>query len=208
MINRLLSLALALALLGSCSGKEPQPGEPGKNEICQVLDSLFLQIQALETSLGRPGTPWAELKPGIQSILEGLQKITQVKDSTCNYLNHRIHPEVDRFSFVETIRNKIIRDTVSDGIYYLVRLRGIFASDEEIQEFFSEEIAYVAYRNPVAYLAYMERDPGQREMLLNSTRWSIVRSDTLLSRFGRVKGGELVTTFLEHLSQKNDESEF
>ncbi len=204
-MKKLICISLFAWMLASCSGPAAttDQGEGNENS-CGVLDSVFKNITRLEDLFTDSSSTWAMVKQPLQEVLDGIGHNIEIQDSVCQFLNSKIHPEVERFAFVESLRRRIVRDTIDDGIYFLIRLRGIFSNDNDIQEFFSEEIAHIAYSNPLAYLGYLRRDPGQREMLLNTTRWSIFRDDSLLARFNRLEEGKGVAAFLEKIRQKNE----
>lgn len=207
-MKKFLPVLILVCALSACGKSEGEVADKqDQNNVCTSLDSVFTGLELLEKLCDDSSANWARIKMPLQQVLEGLKSNMEGGDTSCLFLNHKIHPEVERFAFVESLRRRIVRDTITDGLYFLIRLRGVFARDEEIQEFFSEEIAAVAYKNPLAYVGYLRRDPGQRQMLLNTTRWSIFREDSLINRFRRTRGGEEVVLFLERLGQSGNGSE-
>jgi hypothetical protein len=205
---RLLLFIISLMWVSACNSESVSEDKPVKDSVsvCTSLDSVFSALKNLNALLADTTANWAGVKPSLDLVLDGLQANEKADDSGCHFLDARIHPEIERFSFVEHLRRRIVRDTISDGIYYLVRFRGIFTQDNEIQEFFSEEIAHVAYRNPESFILYLRRDPGQKEMLLNTTRWSVFKEDSLIARFSKVKGGESVSAFIQKLKDSKPEA--
>lgn len=204
MVFRSVILAIALALAACDSGKAPV-ATPAPKPDCARLDTLLGGLSTVQHLLDDTAQSWAAVKPPLDELLEGIHVYLNSGSADCHFLNQKLHPEVERFAFVEALRRRIVRDTLSDGIYYLVRFRGLFPRDKEIAEFFSEEIAHVAYRNPEAFVSYLRRDPGQKEMLLNTTRWTVFNTDTLSARFGRTPGGEGVKAFIEGLAASKEE---
>jgi hypothetical protein len=149
--------------------------------------------------------PWETCKPYLQASLAPLARNQRPDNPDCNYLDQRYRPDEPRLLWVEDLRNRIEEDTISEGIYYLLRWRGIFKTDPEISEFFSEELSYVAMSNPACYWGYLAQNPDQEVMLLYSTKWNTLDLDTLVNRFGRLPDAGPVVQFLHNLQeQKTD----
>jgi hypothetical protein len=190
--------------LAACKPDVTSPPTPLAHQACGELDSLFTTLTAMDSVLMN-GEPWEVCKPYLQSSLSPLSRNQRKDNKDCNYLDQRIRPDEPRLLWVETLRSRIEEDTISEGIYYLLRWRGIFKDDPEISEFFSEELSYVAMGNPACYWGYMRQNPDQEVMLLYSTKWNAMDLDTLEGRFSRLTGADPVVSFLHNLKeQKTD----
>lgn len=188
-----------LLLWAGCVDSDPQPNPP--KEECKSLAELLDRIEALDSAMQGNGK-WEDCQGFVEPALEGLATNAKNESEECNFLNQHHFPDRPRFLFVESLRDRIERDTITEGIRYLVRLRGIFSEDEEITEFFSEELAHVAMRNPACYLGYIHENPDQEVMLLFSTKWNYMDADTLIAKFGRLEDSEAVTKYLLDLKAK------
>lgn len=197
----LLGLSLCLA---ACQKATDPVAQPQPKSTCAELDSLFQTLNALDSVLMNDA-PWQECLPYLDASLPALTHNQRAENKDCNYLDQRYKPDILRLGFVESLRSRIEADTLSQGIYYMLRWMGIFKGDPEISEYFSEEISYVAMENPACYLSYLQHNPDQEVMLLYSTKWNVPDLDSLLSRFSRIPGSESVTGFLSNLKdQKTD----
>ncbi len=196
---------LILCLSSAACRQEPAPQAPSLgNQVCGELDSLFGTLTRMDSVLMN-GEPWEICKPLLQSSLDPLSHNQRKNNEDCNYLDQRHRPDEPRLLWVESLRSRIEEDTISEGIYYLLRWRGIFKADPEISEFFSEELSYVAMGNPACYLGYIQANPDQEVMLLYSTKWNAMDLDTLIGRFGRLPSADPVVNFLRNLQeQKTD----
>lgn len=192
----LFILLLGSAFLIGCTSSEPQSPPPSTEDDCRV-DSLIQDIKGFRT-ISQKKTTTAALEQGIQAILKGLEA-TADPDSTCNYLNTEIQPQHVRFDFVDDLRVWTVRDTFTQGVYYLLELRGLFADDSAIYEFFSEEIALVAMENPACYDRYLRAHPGQMQMLLNTTQWSFQNVAQCKAQFQAIDALPEITSFLTDL---------
>lgn len=196
----LILICLAFA---SCQDGQRIPPANQTNP-CSELDSLFATLHELDSALVNDA-PWSFCEGVLKRSLGGLSH-NQRKDNTdCNYLDQRYRPDELRLMFVETLRSRIVEDTIPEGLYYLLRMMGVFKTDPEISEFFAEEISYLATENPACYLGYLKQNPDQEVMLLHSTKWNTMDIDTLLARFSRLSDSSAVVNFLENLKdQKTD----
>jgi hypothetical protein len=200
---RLQFLGLILLLATACRQEGTTTPTPIASP-CAELDSLFSTLKAMDSVL-LEGTYWEECVGLLQTSLQQLSHNQRPENKDCNYLDQRILPDEPRLLFVETLRSRIEQDTLPAGIYYLLRYRGIFKEDPEISEFFSEELAHLAYSNPACYLGYLNQNPDQEVMLLYSTRWNTMDLDTLLARFGRLPAAEPVRNFLLNLKEQRSD---
>ncbi|MFN8393326.1 MAG: hypothetical protein U0176_01490 [Bacteroidia bacterium] len=190
--------------LAACNEATDPAVQPQPSANCAELDSLFLTLNALDSVLMND-EPWETCLPYLDASLPALTRNQRPDNKDCNYLDQRYKPDILRLGFVESLRSRIETDTLSQGIYYMLRWMGIFKGDPEISEFFSEEISYVAMENPTCYLGYLQHNPDQEVMLLHSTKWNAPDLDSLLNRFARLPGSETVTAFLSNLKdQKTD----
>lgn len=197
----------ALLLLSGCGGDpagEPAP-QPGQDTLqartCVDLDSLFGLMDRVEANLQTEDALDESL---MEETSKALEQNMRAGSRDCHYLNHHHAPERNRFFFAELLSNKTATDTLPQGIYYLIRYRGLFSGDPEITEFFSEELARVAHRNPHTYTAYLRRYPNQKNMLLNSTRWRKRELPSLIERFRDLQDGEEIALFLEKLHVESE----
>jgi hypothetical protein len=184
-----------------------QGGGPTQVDIlepCAELDSLFQTLGTMDSMLVN-GAAWEACDPYLQASLTPLTRNQRPENKDCNYLDQRYRPDEPRLLWVENLRSRIETDTIPEGIYYLLRWRGVFKHDPEISEFFSEELSYVAMNNPACYWGYLQQNPDQEVMLLYSTKWNTMDLDTLMDRFSRIPKSEPVLHFLINLQeQKND----
>lgn len=148
------------------------------------------------------GEAWETCIPLLDRSLAGLEANQLEEDKPCDYLDQRLAPDEPRLLFVESLRDRIESDTISAGIYYLLRFRGVFKEDREISEFFSEELATIAMRNPACYLGYVSENPDQEVMLLYSTKWNKLDLDTLLGGFEDLDSLGTVSAFLQNLKEE------
>jgi len=188
-------LCLSAVLFWCCSTPEPQTQPPAETG-CAV-DSLIQQIQQFQTQSQKKSST-ANLEKSIQSVLHGLEK-TADPEATCNYLNTDIQPDHVRFEFVDDLTNWTVRDTFTPGLNYLLELRGLFADDSAIYEFFSEAIARVALQNPSCYDRYLRVHPGQITMLLNTTQWNFQDVAQCRTNFESIDALPEITNFLKDL---------
>lgn len=192
------------ACLAACQSGESLSPPPPATPTCSELDSLFSTLGQMDSMLIN-GAPWEACEPYLQSSLAPLSHNQRPENRDCNYLDQKYRPDEPRLLWVETLRSRIEEDTISDGIYYLLRWRGVFKSDPEISEFFSEELSYVAMSNPACYWGYVKENPDQEVMLLYSTKWNALDLDTLIGRFTRLPDAFPVVNFLRNLKeQKSD----
>jgi hypothetical protein len=199
-----LLIWLPFVLLSACKGGKSAPS-PVVTEQCQALDTLFSKLEEMEAAL-LDGREWEQCKPMLMDGLIALEENHELGDSLCNYLDQRHHPDVPRLLWVESLRSRIEEDTISEGIYFLLRFRAVFKDDNEISEFFSEELASIALNNPQCYLGYLLKNPDQEVMLLYSTKWNKLDLPRQSLAFGTLEGGGVVADFLKNkLTQPIDE---
>ncbi len=195
---------LGFVLCFAACRETPAPVDQPLPTSCTELDSLFAKLTALDSVLMN-GEDWEVCKPYLDASLSALAYNQRPENKDCNYLDQRHRPEDLRLMFVETLRSRIEEDTISAGIYYMLRWMGIFKDDPEISEFFSEEISYVAMGNPACYLGYVQQNPDQEVMLLYSTKWNSMDLDTLLRRFSSLPASEQVVGFLANLKEQRSD---
>jgi hypothetical protein len=152
-------------------------------------------VRATETALAE-GQPWASCTAQLKPLIESLRTDMGADTSVCYYLNMRVFPDQDRLLFIDFLRERTETDTLPEGIYYLLRLRGLFDHDHDISEYLSEELAHVALVNPSCFHRYLVASPDQEVMLLRSTKWNRLDLDTLIQRFARIDTSSAVLTFL------------
>jgi hypothetical protein len=190
--------------LAACQANESISPPPLGNQVCGELDSLFQTLTEMDSVLANEA-PWEVCKPYLLASLAPLSHNQRKDNKDCNYLDQKYRADEPRLLWVETLRNRIEQDTIPEGIYYLLRWRGVFKGDPEISEFFSEELSYVAMGNPACYWGYLKQNPDQEVMLLYSTKWNALDLDTLVGRFGRLPDADPVVNFLRNLKdQKSD----
>lgn len=194
-------ITLGLFLIGCDVAVQTESGKPMEN--CAQLDSLFQDIRVMDEAL-LENKDWGNCLALLDKSLLGLEANQQVEGKPCDYLDQRFLPDEPRLLFVESLRDRIESDTISQGIYYLLRFRGVFKEDAEISEFFSEELAHIALRNPACYLEYVRQNPDQEVMLLYSTKWNPLDLDTLLSGFEPLDSGGTVVAFLQNLKVEQE----
>lgn len=190
-----MRIAWIIGLLVLGWGCSPTP-PPAAADACPTLDSLFAQTDALESALAGDEWQWPQLESQMESTLATMERNQHSGNMDCSYLNHRYHPEKERFLFVDQLTEAAITDTMPKILYYLVRLRSIFGDDPEIFEYLSEEMAHVGFANPSAYLQYLSLHPEQKSLILNSTMWNPVNASKLLAKFGSLPDGAPVVDFL------------
>lgn len=199
--RRWLWIAVCVLLFAvGCGGTKTEKGPEAS--ACPALDTLLEAVAKLEAQLN--AAPWAECEAALAGTLTRLEQNIRENDQICHFLNQKQRPELSRFAFVDALRGRIERDTVADGIYFLIRLRGIFSADPAISEYFSEELAYVATANPKCYLDYLRDNPDQERMLLHSTKWNPLLLDDLIAGFQPLSGAAGILDFLQQL--KDDQS--
>ncbi len=194
---------LSILCLGwaACRSDLASPPSPS-TQTCSELDSLFQILGKMDSALVNDA-PWEICKPYLQASLNPLSHNQRKENTDCNYLDQKYRPDEPRLLWVETLRDRIEEDTIPEGIYYLLRWRAAFKHDAEISEFFSEELSYVAMRNPACYLGYLQANPDQEVMLLYSTKWNKLDLDTLVGRFGRMEQADPVVNFLRNLQDQS-----
>lgn len=196
----IILLSVLLPFFAACDpeGTDKPPGTDSLN--CSQLDTLMQTLdhfQVLATEAG-----WDEMQPSLDQLTHHLRNNIERRNDTCSFFNMQYYPDADRFGFIELLKTRITEDTIPQGILYLIRLRGIFCVDKEITEFMSEEMAHVAVENPYVFLKYYQDNPGQQELLLHSTRWNNVNTDSLVARFSRLPGGDSVAAYLRDWKQR------
>lgn len=190
-----MRFAWIIGLLVLGWGCSPTPSTPDA-DACATLDSLFSQTDALESTLAGDEWQWPDVEAKMETTLAIMERNQRSGNVGCSYLNHRYHPEKERFLFVDQLTEAAISDTLPNILLYLVRLRSIFGDDPEIFEYLSEEMAHVGFANPSAYLQYLFLHPEQKTLILNSTRWNPVNAPKLLAKFGALPDGTPVVDFL------------
>lgn len=194
---RPLLTALCLLLLATaCENNSSQSVE--EKAPCAELDSLIGSINKLQSDLDAPRQQDIRTQNLVQSVIVQLEA-NQSGPKECNYLNEAVHSDHLRFEFVDGLTHWTIRDTFSEGIRQLIELRSVFSDDSAISEFFSEEIARVALENPLCYHRYFQAHPGQRQFLLNSTKWSRSQLPRLIEGFETIAPGGEISAFLTGL---------
>lgn len=193
-------------VLGLLAGCAEQPSGTTEQQTCARLDSLFQMMDTVEARLADEPVNWMEATHALDDALGMLRENISRQETECSYLNHDHQPNRSRFIFVDFLTSSAIRDTFPEVLSYLVRIRSIFGEDVEINEYLSEELAHIAYANPLAYVRYLESYPSQRQLMLNSTRWNPVNLEKLILKFTDVpEGGEVVeflrTKFSETLNE-------
>lgn len=185
---------IPVLLFSACGGAKTARDSslPGA---CEALDSLFDKLAKMEMAL-LDGEDWKQCKPLVQDGLAALEARHKAGDTICNYLDQRHHPDIPRLLWVESLRSRIEEDTIAEGIYYLLRFRAVFKDDQEISEFFSEELASIALNNPNCYLGYLIENPDQEVMLLYSTKWNRLDMASQAKAFENLEGGAIVADFL------------
>lgn len=187
-------LGLLLATACQPSPSDPDAG-PDPAPRCAALDTLMATLHAVDSLLPLPNN-WPNCSDRLRRVLDLMERNVRQGDESCHYLNQQNYPERPRFLFVDHLADRIRRDTLSEGLYFFVRLRGIFSDDPEISEYFSEELAHVALVNPVAYLDYLHANPDQEVMLLYSTKWTLLDADRLIGQFSGLEGSAPVVDYL------------
>lgn len=199
-MRHFLSCFCLCMILVSCSGNTSEEPDPSQTS-CQQLDSLFTALKNWESE--------SQSDPDLSNSLSSLESFLGILEDnqlhhtdSCNFLDHSFYPDQSRFSFTETLVERSIRDTLSAGIYYLLKTRNIFGRDPEITEYLSEEMASLAQRNPYAYVLYLEQNEEQQNMVMSSTRWPRKRLEKLESLFADIPNGEIVSAFLKDLREE------
>lgn len=178
------------------------PAHPQESP-CLSLDTLLQHVDNARIAL-EEGRSWAECANLLEPVLDGLRQNMRRDTGECNYLNMKKFPDRDRMLFVDLLRDRTETDTIHQGIYFLLHLRGIFDQDEAFSEFFAEELAHVAHNNPHCFQAYLNANPDQEVMLLYSTKWNRLDLDTLIHRYGRIDSGGTVVKYLSEQKEKFD----
>lgn len=197
----ILALLASICLAWSACTPAAPPTAKAEDP-CDALAALLTQVRATETAL-MEAQPWPACTTQLQSLLQGLQTDMGSDTSACYFLNMRKFPDQDRLLFIDLLRDRTETDTLPDGIYYLLRLRGLFEHDHDISEYLSEELAHVALVNPHCFQRYLQANPDQEVMLLYSTKWNPLDRDTLIQRFTRIDSSSPVIPFLQ---QTRDDS--
>jgi hypothetical protein len=195
----LLFLALLLGLT-SCDPAGKKTPHQSDSLNCSQLDTLMQSLDAFQLLVMDAG--WEEMQPSLDQLTHHLRNNIERRNDTCSFFNMQYYPDADRFGFIELLKERITEDSIPQGILYLIRLRGIFCVDKEITEFMSEEMAHVAVDNPSVFLKYYQDNPGQQELLLHSTRWNNVNTDSLIARFSRLEGGSPIADYLRGWKQR------
>jgi succinate dehydrogenase flavin-adding protein (antitoxin of CptAB toxin-antitoxin module) len=188
-------------LFTACPSPETQPKSGEDSLACAGLDELMLRLSEVNQML-EDGEEWESCKTHLSNVVELMDQNMQQPEERCHYLNQHNYPERPRFVFVETLSDRIRKDTLAGGLYFYVRLRGIFGDDAAISEYFSEELAHLALNSPDSYLRYLQSNPDQEVMLLYSTKWNFLDADTLIQRFSRRQGSEAVVDYLKEWKVK------
>lgn len=173
------------------------PSKEASDDVCLLLDSLFDQTDLLEHSLGQDPISWPAVESAMDQSLQLMERNQHSAPAACSYLDHRIHPEKERFLFVDLLTEASITDTMPKILFYLVRLRSIYGQDPEIFEYLSEEMAHVGFANPVAYLQYLQQFPEQKSLILNSSRWNPSNAAKLMAKFEPLPESGPVIAFLQ-----------
>lgn len=169
-------------------------------ELAKVLDRIGKLDSLLEMK-----AEWPAIANVMDAALKGLALNMRQEKEICNYLNLQQYPDQPRFLFADALALRTLQDTLPAGIYYLLRLRGIFSEDAAISEYFSEELARMALQNPACYLGYLLENPDQEVMLLYSTKWNYLDADLLIERFQNLRGAEAVVSYLKNWKTKRSE---
>lgn len=189
-----LSLLASFCLVWSACGSSAGPVKKAEQP-CEALAALLEQVRGTETALAE-GQPWSACTAQLKPLLAGLRDHMGTDTSECYFLNMRKFPDQDRLLFIDLLRDRTETDTLVEGIYYLLRLRGLFEHDHDISEYLSEELAHVALVNPHCFQGYLRANPDQEVMLLYSTKWNPLDHDTLIQRFQRIDSSSAVIPFL------------
>ncbi len=197
MYRFIFPVLVLISLLGCGKSEEAKEPNPAEASVCYQVDSLVNAIESFKSSLENENNTSAR-EANLRNII-GLMNRNAVVEGDCNYLNTELHPDHLRFDFVENLRNWTIRDTFYQGIYYLLKLRGAYSDDSAIYEFFSEEIARVAFDNPSCYDGYLRQQPSQLNMVLSTTHWSYPDLPQLKSKFTAINALPAITDFLDQL---------
>lgn len=197
-MHKVILLFLVVFSLFSC-GENKQPTEPKSPEIteCGQVDSLVGDIEEFQKALAT-NSPTSKRENHLRKII-ALMDLNAGVEGECNYLNTDLYPDHLRFDFVEGLRDWAIRDTFSNGVYYLLELRGAYSDDSAIYEFFSEEIARVALDNPTCYDQYLRGHRGQINMVLSTTQWNYPDLPQIKSQFKDINSLPEIIDFLDKL---------
>lgn len=190
-------------LFTACPAPESRISSGQDSLGCAGLDELILRLDEVNQMV-ETGKDWSACKAKLSQVMEMMENNIREDGERCHYLNQQNHPERPRFMFVESLSERIRRDTLPDGLYYYVRLRGIFGDDAAISEYFSEELAHLALNSPDSYLRYLLANPDQEVMLLYSTKWNFLDADTLIQRFSRRESSDPVVEYLKEWKIKHN----
>jgi|GEM_PF-2570820 hypothetical protein len=195
-VTFLICICVACAPVDPTSNPKDESQCPDLFALLQTVDSATLALENFE--------PWPVCTRKLMPVLEGLKQNMKEDTSFCSYLNLRVFPDQDRFLFVDLLRERIERDTLEEGIYFLLHLRGIFIDDPDFSEFFAEELAHVAHHNPTCFQGYIRNNPDQEVMLLYSTKWNRMDLDTLIYQYANIDSSGPVVKHLKVEKSKQD----
>lgn len=194
---RLFSVLLLIGLLAHACSSPPATNPPQESPgECPQLARLLGHVGQLDAHLAETAE-WKTIAQAMDRVLQGLATNLKQEETECSYLNLEHFPDQPRFLFIDELAYRTQQDTLPEGIYYLLRLRGIFSEDPAISEYLSEELARLALQNPACYLAYLTENPDQEVMLLYSTKWNFLDADLLIERFSELAGAASVVRYLK-----------
>jgi len=172
-----------------------------KNNInCPELDNLMIQMKETEKSLSE-STSWNEIKPELDSFLNGVKFNYSSGDSDCLFTNTLYKPEVSRFEFAERLYSYLLKNKSLEGLEYFISTMEVFRKDKEIFEFFTEKLAMIAFKDPDLYYSYYKSHPEKQSALLKETRWKILDLKKTTASFRSLKNKE-ISELLEKLPTK------
>jgi hypothetical protein len=182
----------------SCNKQENNSAKSNIN--CPELDDLMIQMKETEKSLSE-STSWNEIKPELDSFLNGVKFNYSSGDSDCLFTNTLYKPEVSRFEFAERLYSYLLKNKSLEGLEYFISTMEVFRKDKEIFEFFTEKLAMIAFKDPDLYYSYYKAHPEKQSALLKETRWKILDLKKTAASFRPLKNKE-ISDLLAKLSVK------
>lgn len=197
-MNRsLLSILFVLSLFVVSCGEEKE-GESTDVEGCPDLTVLFSQVEDIRNKQWGNPFSWEAVLPVWNSFLENLSANESGSNEKCSFIDHRVGPQYDRFMIFGVLSQKIIETKNPEPISILLKVRNIYEDDEEISEFFGEELMDIALRGTETYLQYYNSKPQLQKKLVEATVWEESSREELFKNLDQLQGSEKLSTLLKN----------
>ena len=140
---------------------------------CDQLVQLHTRITEFEGMMELNSTEWRYREEKLNEIIAILDPNMADKVPDCYFMTSPHFPADKRLNFIKLLTDGIIAENHGHALNWFAAIRTIFAHQDDIQQYFSDQLGRIAAEQPYAYLEYYFglQEVIDQARLLDSTTW-------------------------------------